>query len=99
MSFQNELDLNSTIKIRNKTYTIDRKIGEGAFGTIYLAEQSGQAVVLKVARYYQNNQFNFCIFNEISFLSELENDRIIKLLDYDYFPESIFRSLLNPKKK
>ena len=83
----NENSLKS-LKIRNKTYKIKRKIAKGAFGTIYLAEHSQKKVILKVSPFSEKNQFNFCIFNEISFLEELKSERITALLDHDYLKES-----------
>jgi len=66
--------------------TLKKKLGEGGFGSVYLAFDSllNQEVAIKVLNFNQNFKNSHMITKEIEALGTLRHKNIVKL--HDYFP-------------
>ena len=68
---------------------IERKLGEGGFGTVYLGhdELLNQEVAVKVLNFGNNIKNCHMITKEIDALGQLRHKNIVKLLDYFPLPK------------
>lgn len=68
---------------------IERKLGEGGFGSVYLAHDRllNQQAALKVLNFGSNIKNSHMITKEIDALGSLRHRNIVKLLDYFPLPK------------
>ena len=68
---------------------IERKLGEGGFGAVYLGQDKllGEQVAVKVMNFGSSIKNSNMITKEIDALSQLRHKNIVKLLDYFPLPK------------
>src|SRR5262249_25667470 len=81
------------LKVGNNVgnYVVQRQIGQGGMGTVYLAEHPriGRKVAIKVLlrELSSNTQTVSRFFNEARASSEIQNEHIVDVLDYGELPD------------
>lgn len=64
-------------------YTIDREVGRGAFGAVYLAhvKSSGRMVAIKTMRRSKRTGIDWTALREVRLLLELKHPNVVELVD------------------
>ena len=87
--------INENIGKLLNSYTINKKIGSGSFGTVYIVKHNllhnCERAMKKVKKDKNfNEQINKELMNEISILKKLDHPSILKIYEYYNIPESIY---------
>jgi serine/threonine protein kinase len=81
-------DIQKRITINEKSYSIQKKLGSGSYGNVYLAYSTNyvQVAIKEIKSRYNLEGIEAPTLRELNILMDCQNEHIIKLIDFEYKP-------------